>query len=74
MSCNLCSYLYIAKDEAISKVLKSLENTPEIILKGGTAVNRVYTKNKRFSEDIDLDLICPEKNAISKTKEIMRKI
>ena len=48
---------YIAKDEMVSKLLVSLQMFENIILKGGTAINRVYIKNKRFSEDIDFDIV-----------------
>ncbi|MFH1053153.1 MAG: nucleotidyl transferase AbiEii/AbiGii toxin family protein [Candidatus Woesearchaeota archaeon] len=67
---------YIAKDEMISKLLYDLQGFDDIILKGGTAINRVYLKNKRFSEDIDLDLVFKGnvKEAIARTKEIIGKI
>jgi uncharacterized protein len=48
---------YVAKDEKVSDALKQLEGHEELILKGGTAINRSYLKNKRFSEDIDFDII-----------------
>ncbi len=49
---------YIMKDIELSKIFKKLEGKIEnIILKGGTALNRVYfSENKRFSEDIDFDI------------------
>ena len=64
---------FIAKDEMISKILFSLQQFNDIILKGGTAINRVYLKNKRFSGDIDFDLIFKgnAKQALSRTKEII---
>lgn len=50
---------YLSKDEKISMALEQIrELFPEAILKGGTALNRVYLSKKgagRFSEDIDLD-------------------
>jgi len=60
----------------ISKALLQLQGNEEIILKGGTAINRVYLKNKRFSEDIDFDLLFKGnvKEAVIKTKEIVKKI
>ena len=62
---------YIAKDEMLSKLLLSLQGFDDIILKGGTAINRVYLKNKRFSEDIDLDIVRENiKSALPRTKEI----
>lgn len=64
---------YIAKDEMISKVLTRLQGFDDIILKEGTAINRVYLKNKRFSEDLDFDLVFKGtvKSALSRTKEIV---
>lgn len=63
----------VAKDEVISEVLLQLQNNNDIVLKGGTAINRVYIKNKRFSEDIDCDLIFKGeiKAAIIRTNEII---
>lgn len=52
---------YLSKDENISIVLEQLKGLfPEVIQKGGTALNRVYLAKSgvsRFSEDIDLDFI-----------------
>ena len=67
---------YIAKDEMISRALSGLQDFDDIILKGGTAINRVYLKNKRFSEDIDVYLIFngTAKQALPRTKEIIGKL
>lgn len=67
---------YIAKDQKISEILLNLQNINNIILKGGTAINRTFLKNKRFSEDIDLDFISNKtvKQSIQKTKEIVSKL
>lgn len=64
---------FIAKDEMISKTLLALQGFDDIVLKGGTAINRVYLKNKRFSEDMDLDLVFKGavKEALVRTKEII---
>lgn len=52
---------YLSKDEKISIVLEQLRGLfPDVILKGGTALNRVYLARlgvSRFSEDIDLDFV-----------------
>ena len=53
---------YISKDEKLSYLLTQLgEIFPEdVVLKGGTAINRVYLAKigvSRFSEDIDLDFL-----------------
>lgn len=67
---------FVAKDEMISKVLLALQGFDDIILKGGTAINRVYLKNKRFSEDIDFDLVFKGnvKEAVDRTKEIVNSL
>lgn len=64
---------FVAKDEMISKALLALQGFDDIILKGGTAINRVYLKNKRFSEDIDFDLVFKGtvKEALERTKEVI---
>lgn len=52
---------FLSKDEKISIALEQLrELFPEVILKGGTALNRVHLIKSgvsRFSEDIDLDFV-----------------
>jgi len=67
---------YIAKDLMISKALFGMQGFENIILKGGTALNRVYLKNKRFSEDIDFDLVFRGSimGAIEKTREIISRL
>ncbi|MFH1510085.1 MAG: nucleotidyl transferase AbiEii/AbiGii toxin family protein [Candidatus Woesearchaeota archaeon] len=73
---NELSLNYIAKDEMISKALFEIQGNEDIILKGGTAINRVYLANKRFSEDIDTDLRFGSgvKRAVARTKEIVSKL
>lgn len=67
---------YISKEEKITLALQQLYILfdDKIILKGGTALSRVYLKdNARFSEDIDLDYINSNPtNAIKDIKEIMK--
>jgi len=49
---------FISKDEKVTVILKQISRSNDVILKGGTAINRIYLRpNARFSEDIDLDLI-----------------
>jgi len=52
---------YLSKDERISIVLEQLRDLfPEVVLKGGTALNRIYLAKlgvSRFSEDVDLDFV-----------------
>jgi predicted nucleotidyltransferase component of viral defense system len=61
---------YICKDHQISKLFFILENSiPNIVLKGGTGINRVYLdKTKRFSEDIDFDIYSKESINVIKNK------
>ncbi|MFH2028579.1 MAG: nucleotidyl transferase AbiEii/AbiGii toxin family protein [Nanoarchaeota archaeon] len=65
---------YVAKDVMLSRALKFLEGFDDIILKGGTAINRSYIKNKRFSEDIDMDIIFKgrAKQALTRTNQIIK--
>ncbi len=73
---NGMSLNYISKDEVLSKILKKLEGNDKSILKGGTAINRVYINNKRFSEDVDFDLVFDGsiKEAIKETDKIVNKL
>lgn len=52
---------YLSKDEKISIILEQLRDLfPDVVLKGGTALSRVYLAKmgfSRFSEDVDLDFI-----------------
>lgn len=62
---------YILKDLEISKIFKILETKLDnVVLKGGTGINRVYFKkeNRRFSEDIDFDIYCKDNINIVKEK------
>ena len=68
---NELSINYILKDIEISKIFKQLESKLEnVVLKGGTGINRVYFKkeNRRFSEDIDFDIYSKEDINIVKEK------
>ncbi|MFH1055850.1 MAG: nucleotidyl transferase AbiEii/AbiGii toxin family protein, partial [Candidatus Altiarchaeota archaeon] len=73
---NELSLNYVAKDERISEALTKLQGFGNIILKGGTAINRVYLKNKRFSEDIDFDLVFKgsAKKAVPTTERMVGKL
>ena len=63
---------FIAKDEMISRALSALQGFDDIILKGGTAIHRAYLRNRRFSEDIDVDLVFrgSVREALARTAEI----
>ena len=56
---------FLARDEKLSLALEGLrERMPGVILKGGTALNRVHLAKRgasRFSEDIDLDVVATGK-------------
>lgn len=68
---------YLSKDEKLSLMLEQLRDIfPEVILKGGTALNRAYLSKasvSRFSEDIDLDFIreATLENNVSRIREGM---
>lgn len=68
---------YLSKDEKISIVLEQLRDLfPDVILKGGTALNRVYLTKlgvSRFSEDVDLDFVS-NKDLNNKISDIKGKI
>ena len=72
---------YISKDEKISYLLTQLQEIfgEKLVLKGGTALNRVYLSKKgvsRFSEDIDVDYFGSEalNNKIENIKRKMKNI
>lgn len=73
---NGLSLNYVAKDEMVSSILRDLQGYDDLVLKGGTAINRVYVRNKRFSEDIDFDIVFSgtPKQAIPRTQEIISKV
>ena len=51
---------FISKEDKISNILYQLSNWSglDLVLKGGTALNRAYLKDiSRFSEDLDIDVI-----------------
>jgi len=67
----------VERDYAQNWLLKYLCH-PNIILKGGTGIKKVYNKNYRFSDDLDFSLTYPFKNkdlfthmteAVDKAKE-----
>jgi len=63
---------FIAKDLMLSRALYQLQDIPNLILKGGTAINRIYLRKigkMRFSEDIDFDF-----NSYKKPKQAIEDI
>ncbi len=70
---------FIAKDLMLSKALYQLQNIPGIVLKGGTAINRIYLKKAgkmRFSGDIDMDYNSgmQPRQIVNETNRIVRRI
>jgi hypothetical protein len=69
---------FIYKDLKLSEALYQLQDVDGIVLKGGTAINRVYLKSKekmRFSEDIDFDLQGNDvKRSVKITDVIVKKL
>ena len=52
----------IEKDYYVTMFLKSLvARQPQILFKGGTSLSKCYRLIKRFSEDIDLNLVCEKR-------------
>lgn len=70
-------FQFVVKEHKLLEVLKQLLPAladPAIILKGGTALNKIYFREQqRFSEDIDFDYVGPEsdKEKIEKLKRWM---
>jgi predicted nucleotidyltransferase component of viral defense system len=72
---------YISKEDKLSNMLAQLSNflDKNFILKGGTAINRIYLSEKkfnRFSEDIDIDYIFDKEKSekINFCKKLMKNI
>lgn len=62
---------YIEKDYWVTYILKRLSNSSfknEVVFKGGTSLSKGYGVIKRFSEDIDLQLVNPTLNDNQKKK------
>lgn len=65
---------FVSKDAKLSVLLAQLSGLLEgknVVLKGGTAMNRIYIK-KRFSEDIDLDFV--SRNSAKQKLEAINKV
>lgn len=67
---------FISKEDKISNILSQLSTWSgfnlDLVLKGGTALNRAYLKNiSRFSEDLDIDVIgnMPVENKVDELKK-----
>lgn len=68
--------VYVEKDYWLCYLLKKLSSSAykkQVIFKGGTSLSKVYKIIERFSEDIDLGLLCHDMSA-SQVKPFMKKI
>lgn len=68
--------VYVEKDYWLCYLLKQLSNSSykeQVVFKGGTSLSKVYKIIERFSEDIDLGLLCQDMSA-SQVKPFMKKI
>lgn len=68
---------YISKNEKINTLLEQIDRIfgNEAILKGGTAINKIYLQKSgvdRFSEDIDIDFIHRKKANLDKRIETIK--
>jgi|GEM_PF-1226840 len=62
---------YIVKEAVLMKALSYLEPlNKKMVLKGGTAINKIYLDEPRFSEDLDYDII--DKTVIDKTIDLLK--
>lgn len=67
---------FISKEDKISNILSQLSNWSglDLVLKGGTALNRAYLKQRsRFSEDLDIDVI-GNTSVEAKVEELKKRI
>ena len=69
---------YVSKNEKINALLEQIDRIfgDEVILKGGTAINKIYFRKSgidRFSEDIDIDFIYHKKAKLDKRTDIIKK-
>lgn len=68
--------VYVEKDYWLCYLLKQLSNSSykeQVVFKGGTSLSKVYKIIERFSEDIDLGLLCQDMS-VSQVKPFMKKI
>ena len=65
----------IEKDYYVTMFLKSLvARQPQILFKGGTSLSKCYRLIKRFSEDIDLNLVCEKRPSESQRRHLKENI
>lgn len=69
--------LYIEKDYWVTSCLKKLAqsiHSDQIVFKGGTALSKCYGLINRFSEDIDIAVLCQEGLSGNKIKKLIKDI
>lgn len=65
----------IEKDYYVTMFLKELvKKQPNIIFKGGTSLSKCHKLIKRFSEDIDLTLLCDKRPTEGQRKQLKQNI
>lgn len=65
----------IEKDYYVTMFLKSLvARQPQILFKGGTSLSKCYRLIKRFSEDIDLNLVCEKRPSEGQRRHLKENI
>lgn len=67
----------IEKDYWVTYILKRISESDyknNIVFKGGTSLSKAYKLIERFSEDIDLALLCPVGDSNSKKERLLKKL
>lgn len=65
----------VEKDYFVTILLKAIAaNQPDIVFKGGTSLSKCYKLINRFSEDIDLNLLCDTKPTEGQRKKLKSSI
>ena len=61
----------VEKDYFVTIFLKAIvDNQPDIVFKGGISLSKCYKLINRFSEDIDLNLLCDTKPTEGQRKQL----
>ena len=68
---------YIEKDYWITMSLKLLSESPyreSVVFKGGTSLSKAYRLIDRFSEDIDLAVLCSSEKGDNQRKKLLKNV
>ncbi len=68
---------YIEKDYWITMSLKFLSESPyreSVVFKGGTSLSKAYRLIDRFSEDIDLAVLCSSEKGDNQRKKLLKNV